>query len=65
MLAGAPIEDPFSILSVSIQHPLQSGGSLEGVGAQFREKGERERRLANACNTKNEKAVSLIRGTAL
>ena len=30
MLDGGTIEDPFRILSASIEHPLQLGGSLEG-----------------------------------
>lgn len=42
MLDGGPNEDPFSILSSSFQHPLQSGGSLEGVSMKGeRGKGER------------------------
>ena len=28
MLDGATIDDPFGILSASIEYPLQSGGSL-------------------------------------
>ena len=30
MLDGATIEDPFSILSLSIEHPLEVGGRSDG-----------------------------------
>ena len=40
MLNGAPIEEPFSILSVSIEHPLQPGGNKEGRREENGELGE-------------------------
>jgi len=34
MLDGGSIEDPFSILSASIEHPLQPGGEQGRKGKQ-------------------------------
>lgn len=56
MLDGTPIEDPFSILSASIEHPLQSCGNLvenrEESGGKM--KGERDSERA-AFNKRLEK----------
>lgn len=42
MLDGAPIEDPFSILSASIEHPLGSGGGLVNVRIRCGRNGQGE-----------------------
>ena len=56
MLDGAPIEDPFSILSASIEHPLQSCDNLVGNREESGGKMKNERRRMKDERMKKEKA---------
>jgi hypothetical protein len=51
MLDGGPIEDPFSILSSSIEHPLGSGGNQERSRGG---KGEKQGRRMGEAGGKQE-----------